>query len=62
MTLVIELIVYILTNNKIGKHNIKKLLEKVTFKSSQILITSHGVMYINTIIKSKLIFYEKTLI
>jgi hypothetical protein len=43
MTLVIELIVYILTNNKIGKHNIKKLLEKVTFKSLQILITSHGV-------------------
>ena len=62
MTLVIELIVWILNNNKIGKHNIKKLLEKITFKSFQILQTSHGVMRINTTIKSKLIFYEKTII
>jgi hypothetical protein len=54
--LVIELIVWILNNNKIGKHNIKKLLEKITFKSFQILQTSHGVMRINTTIKSKLIF------
>ena len=47
MTLVIELIVYILTNNKIGKHNIKKLLEKVTFKSFQILLASHGLIHMN---------------
>ncbi len=45
MTLVIELMVWFLTNSKISKFNSKKkleIIEKVRFKSFQILITSHG--------------------